>query len=782
MKRKSIGIGITVILFLSCFMRSASAESYTSKNLDNYFRVNEHTPYVSGYGNHTFGPNNSITRAEVAQMLYNLLIDPAHSPKSHFSDVPLEKWYGQAVNALTQIGVFHGYGDGTFRPNSPITRAELVAALTSCVPSVSADNPFSDVSTSYWAYKAIITAAANNWISGYPDGTFQPKRTITRAETVAILNRALDRTGEGFAENRTGGYFTDIQENNWAYLDIVEASGAVAYKPTPSSNPDITYPQVKVTVASLNMRSGPGTNYSVIMTLGKNILLDLIDKAQDPWLHVKTQDGTEGYVHANYVSEYVPNTTPASRINLSLSSVKLAQYKSLRLDGISTPRTTLVWSSSNESIVTLSTIRYGEGDESCFIYGKAPGSATVYCSDYAGNIQVKCSVTVQAAEPVRYAFTEPNLVTTKDSAKLVAVTGPQETAVRFAVEDSLGNNVLSRDIRGPSVERYGNNVTNVFQCPIDTLSAGEYWVKVSSADTSGKFTSADGFSFTVHTPETSSATTDNDRDISDTMIKLIMEYEDYVPIIRDDSSAPKNPTVGYGFVVNTNKSFYNNMTQREAKALLIEEIRSDYGEAVNNFQKRNNLRMSQNQYDALVSFAYNLGPGYMNNPSGNRLFTSIINAVVPPSNISTNNPCPAVLNAADAPLYARPARGAQSKKTITKGTALQVIDVQRNAASKELWYMVKAGSDTGWMRAGNIKLNLASAVHDLNYVDSMTFSTYILTYHHADDICIPGLLYRRLREAKLFIYADYKQASSDSIYYTKNTYHFIYPDCMKAYE
>lgn len=779
MKKKSLIAFLAAFLFLWCFSFSASAEEPGGSGLEEYFKVSDHTPYVSGYGNHMFGPNKSITRAETAQMLYNLLLTRPTATETKFSDVPLSRWYGQAVNALAQIGVFHGYGDGTFHPNAPITRAELVKAITACVPSEGGNNPFSDVSSGHWAYQAILTAASKKWINGYPNGTFRPGKSISRAETVAILNRALGRTGKGFAENRTGEYFNDIQESNWAYLDIVEASGATAYQPSgqgPSGS------QLQVDVSGLNLRSGPGTNYSIVTVLGEKSILTLLDRDNDPWLHVKTQDNREGYVHSDYVSEYTANTAPADKITLSSSSVTLPQYKSLRLDGLAVPRTTLVWKSSNESVATVSTIRYSEGDESCIVYGKAPGTATISCSDYTGGVREECAVTVQAAEPVRFAFTEPNFITTATSAKLIAITDTQKSAVRFTVKDSLGNSILNREISASTSEACEDNATKVFQCPMSPMKAGKYSVEISSRDSSGKYSTADGFTFTVHASGVSGATTDQERDLSDTMIDLIMEYEAYIPTIRDDKLAPGNPTVGYGHVVGVNRTFYNNMTKREAKAFLVDSIRSNYGAAVNAFRERHHLKMSQNQYDALVSFVYNLGPSYMNNPSGNYLFTGILNAVVPPGGISESNPCSAVLNVKDVPLYEAPVRNSEVKQSVKKGKALQVTDVRRNEETKELWYKVNVGSDTGWMRAGHIKLNAPSAVHDLNYVDSMTVSTYMLSYHHANSVCIPGLLYRRLREAKIFFYGDYAQASSGSSFYKMNTYHFIYPDCMKEYE
>ena len=203
MKLKKAVFLLAAGILLFCASLPAYAEEAQSKGLESYFRTGDHKPYISGYGNHTIAPDKEITRSEAAQMLWNLLLDPPETTESRFSDVTPGEWYADAVNSLSQIGIFNGYGDGTFRPGQNITRAEYVKALTSCVPAVEADNPFSDVKSTHWAYRNILTAISKQWINGYEDGTFRPDQTITRAEAVTILNRALKRTGAGFAEYRT---------------------------------------------------------------------------------------------------------------------------------------------------------------------------------------------------------------------------------------------------------------------------------------------------------------------------------------------------------------------------------------------------------------------------------------------------------------------------------------------------------------------------------------------------------------------------------------------------
>ena len=112
------------------------------------------------------------------------------------------------------------------------------------------------------------------------------------------------------------------------------------------------------------------------------------------------------------------------------------------------------------------------------------------------------------------------------------------------------------------------------------------------------------------------------------------------------------------------------------------------------------------------------------------------------------------------------------------GDSVSVISKKYKEATKEIWYKTSAG----WVRGGNLKFSLSGLVHDLNYVDSITFAENILAWHHASSQCIPGLLYRRLSEAKIFLYSDYEQANKSNTNYKKNTYGFIYPNCVSKYE
>jgi len=176
-----------------------------------------------------------MTRAEVAQMFFNLLLERGIETTKTFSDIDEGAWFEQAVNALASLGVLSGYADGTFQPEGPITRAEFVtvaARFAKSLPEVSEPVAFNDVPDSHWAHDYIYAAAQFGWISGYADGSFQPNQSITRAEAVVIVNRMLGRVAdrEYIDDHPTLERFDDVPQTHWAYYDIMEAFDAHEYE------------------------------------------------------------------------------------------------------------------------------------------------------------------------------------------------------------------------------------------------------------------------------------------------------------------------------------------------------------------------------------------------------------------------------------------------------------------------------------------------------------------------------------------------------------------------
>ena len=190
-----------------------------------------HFNYVIGYTDGTIRPGNNISRAEVATIFFRLLTDEAreqyNKTTTSYSDIKDGAWCCRAVATLTNAGVINGYTDGTFRPNAPITRAELATIIARFAKLDVNTKTFSDIN-GHWAQKSIELAAGNNWINGYDDGTFRPNNNITRAETFAMINRVLDRQTENVSDllptSDMNMWSDNMNENAWYYKDIQEAT------------------------------------------------------------------------------------------------------------------------------------------------------------------------------------------------------------------------------------------------------------------------------------------------------------------------------------------------------------------------------------------------------------------------------------------------------------------------------------------------------------------------------------------------------------------------------
>ena len=211
--------------------RIAAAEEVTPPEILGYPPfIEEHIAYISGFPDGTVRPSQTITRAEVAMILFRLLDSNAkYSPQAnHFSDVSAGNWYAQAINYLAGRNILAGYYDGTFRPNDSMTRAELAAVMSRFFElKESGMSSFYDVESNHWAFNYIMNAEGRDWITGYEDRTFRPNNAIIRAEAVTLINRVLNRNpNPATIRQHLAGItvFTDISQGHWAFYQIMEAS------------------------------------------------------------------------------------------------------------------------------------------------------------------------------------------------------------------------------------------------------------------------------------------------------------------------------------------------------------------------------------------------------------------------------------------------------------------------------------------------------------------------------------------------------------------------------
>ena len=194
----------------------------------------DHFGYIIGYPDETVRPEAHITRAEVATIFFRLLTDEKRaecwSQTNSFIDVAPNAWYNNAISTLVKAGALAGYEDNTFRPDQPITRAELVKIAMSFYGSLgdSAD-AFNDVGE-HWAAAFINAAAEMGFVDGYGDNTFQPDRYVTRAEAMKIINRTLNRAPH--KDHLLPDMITwadNADTSAWYYAEVQEATNSHMY-------------------------------------------------------------------------------------------------------------------------------------------------------------------------------------------------------------------------------------------------------------------------------------------------------------------------------------------------------------------------------------------------------------------------------------------------------------------------------------------------------------------------------------------------------------------------
>ena len=519
------------------------------------------------------------------------------------------------------------------------------------------------------------------------------------------------------------------------------------------------------TTTGVNLRKGPSTSTDVLTVLNSGTIVEVIDRDTQGWVHVRTTSGRVGYVSADYVTAYTPSGTNGS---VSTTSATIAQYKTLYIEGSGS---SVIWTSSDTSVARVE----AGVDNQLFVYGVAPGTAKIVGKGANGKELASCTVTVTAPEAVRFAYTTPNIISAGSSFDLKAVTDTQKSSVKFEIQG-----VGTYETSSYTSESQGDNSVRIFSASATINTPGTYTVRAYSNSGSGYSSTYKEFTILVVSTTDKTSTSNEARRISDEMLENIASYEGYVPGVSPDTLAGNLPTVGYGYVVAKNTSFYNNLTRTEAKAMLAETVNSGgYTSDVNYFISQNGLQMSQCQFDALVSFGYNVGSSYWRGYGSCYVRTVILNTVVPPSNLSSSNPYGGKVTSTTLTIYSDHSDSSSRVGSLSEGNSVSIIGYWRDDSTKHAWYQVTASGKTGWVRAGDVAFNNTSGLtRDLNYVDAFTFGSNLLDWHVAGGRCYIGLYYRRLAEAKVFSYANYSEASPSSANYKVNTYGYDVPTCL----
>lgn len=183
---------------------------------------------MNGISKDKFSPNGSLTRAQAAMIISR--IDLGKDPVgefSSFSDVDQEMWYADAVGYMEKNNYISGYKDGTFKPEKKISRAEFAALVGRYLNlGEPGEISFKDVKASEWYYNSIAQMVNSGYMNGKSKDKFDPEKAITRAEALAVLVKVANRIPDTeFLSKYAKNTFKDIDENHWAYYQILEGTG-----------------------------------------------------------------------------------------------------------------------------------------------------------------------------------------------------------------------------------------------------------------------------------------------------------------------------------------------------------------------------------------------------------------------------------------------------------------------------------------------------------------------------------------------------------------------------
>ena len=591
-----------------------------------------------------------------------------------------------------------------------------------------------------------------------------PSETTTATVNADVLNV---RSGKGTDTSivgtiRNGETVTVLDNSDATWVKVKTSSGLEGYvhrdylnfgSDTGGGSSTVKYAQVTADV--LNVRSGMGTEYSKIGSVSYGEIVEVLDDSNAGWAKIKTSSGLEGYVSKDYLGEVGENnvsnsvTIPAGKTYYAASS---SGY----------------WYSSNNSVATAS---------NGYITAVAPGTCTI-----TGSNGITYSITVTEGEAVRTAYASPNIAAVGESVEMVAVTDTTRDSVQFRITQSDGT-TKTVNAYDYTTEYCNGTTTRVWRASTTFSSAGTHQIEVYS--TKNGVMSSTGYTTDAYTVWSTGAneSSSETRRISDEMINLIASWEGYSSTVYPDNLAGGIPTIGYGQTFGTGVQFYNNMSKTEAWSLLVKSINAgSYTSEVNRFLQNNGIKATQSQFDALVSFSYNIGSGYWNNSASQMDLREImLNAVVPPT-IAAGTSLPASVTFQGARLYNSPSKSASVLRAVNNGTSVQVLEASYDSSTKSGWYKVQLSDGTvGYMCSGYVRFDSSvSVTHDLNYVDAHAFGSEMLLWHHAGGNCYAGLVYRRMGEAKVFSYGDYASATPGNYEYQRNTYGYDIPDCIRG--
>jgi uncharacterized protein YjdB len=377
---------------------------------------------VSGYPDGTFQPDKAVTRAEFVALVNRAMNKQNPAATADFSDVKTSDWFYREVAAAVSAGYVSGYEDKTFRPNQAITRQEAASIIDRLLKLDRGDesvlNKFKDAAQmGSWARGSLAAVVAKGLMGGYPDGTFGPTRSITRAEAVVVLDRALAEETTPAEAVKVSGVSLDRNTLSLSVGSTVQLKATVS--PDNATNKKVTWSTSDEKIATVddqgNVKGVAEGTATITVTTADGGFTDTCE------VTVVRRSGGGGGGGGGGSS-----TVSVTGVSLDKTSLTMTVGATAQLTATVTPSNatnkSVTWSSDNTAVATV--------DASGKVTAVAPGTATITVKTADGGKTATCMVTVQVAQVL-----------------------PAEISSWVTLTDPLGNTVVVAEIKPEYAEK-----------------------------------------------------------------------------------------------------------------------------------------------------------------------------------------------------------------------------------------------------------------------------------------------------------------------------------------